>query len=116
LLEKKCYYYSSDLLFVVKIHLYKDHSILQIESIGNEAIGHFYSGCFEHSGHIFLVTGQVDNSLLVKSKKKKHIKTMKGQKKTKGQMSGVEDDTFATCIYKYQNSKFVYLGRSSYCK
>lgn len=114
LLEKKCEYYNSKLVFNIKIYPNKGYSNIQIEAIRYKPGGRLYLGCFQYSGHLFLVSGQFEESLFVKTNKKKPIEIHKEKKRSDHIL--IEDDTFSSCLYKYLDNQFYLIGRLSYCK
>ncbi len=112
--EKKCVYYSSDLVFSIHRQAVNDSiAEFQIGGIGSMLVDlgeDYYKGCFEHKGHTFLVVGQdVDTTIFADTDEQKEFRIYKTDWVTdRGEtvLIDFEDDQFSYWVYHYLDSSF----------
>lgn len=115
--EKRCDYYTKDLLFFV--HLSPD-STVQIGSFGFELVkSKTELGCFIYREHLFIVSGKyLDKSLFSETENKEEIKYYAPMKyDPNGAIIDIaEDDSFSFWVYKYVGGKFLFETRHTFCE
>lgn len=122
--EKKCVYYSSDLVFSIDRQAVND-SIAEFEigGIGSLLVDlgeDYYKGCFEYEGHWFLVTGkELDKTVFANADYKKEFVFYKtGWVTDEGEIVLIdfEDDRYSYWIYHYNGEVFKFKNSSdTYC-
>jgi hypothetical protein len=118
--EKKCDYYSSDLLFSISI--LNDNNIL-IGSIGDRIVDpDSKDGCFEYKDHLFFVSN-IDNRFFKKTRKKRNYVFSKSLTEfdEEGNLLVVDadewfqNDSYSYWYYTYKDDSFVFESKSTYC-
>lgn len=122
--EKKCVYYSSDLVFSIHRQAVNDSiAEFQIGGIGSILVDlgeDYYKGCFEYEGHWFLVTGkELDKTVFANADYKKEFVSYKTDWVTdEGEIVLIdfEDDRYSYWIYHYNGEVFKFKSSSdTYC-
>jgi len=123
--EKKCEYYNTKLLFSIYLNtnINNQYSVL-VGSIGNKVIktGREIGG-FRHKDHLFIVNGDsIDATLFLKTEEKLYgifSKSKTGyNSKTKEwffDVDAMQDDSYSYWYYYYENGRFVFESKSTYC-
>jgi hypothetical protein len=118
--EKKCDYYSQDLMFIIQFQTINSQKTIQIEStkdvmkLGNELAG------FSLNGHDFLVLGENIDELIFKTTKNKigiRFFEPSGETQTSSEvvLDVIEDDSFSVWILE-NNEEFNVIDSFSYCE
>jgi len=119
--EKKCTYYSPDIMFDIYIFNSEDKKVgIQISTIGKVRYKLGYEkGIFKYKGHTFFVSGIIDNTIFSLTKKK--IRYIYEEMKIKYSSDGDiihdfgEDDSLSYWNYYYLDNSFLLDSVSTYC-
>ncbi|NCT18964.1 MAG: hypothetical protein GW771_12110 [Flavobacteriia bacterium] len=121
--EKKCSYYTCDLIFGITINKNEEDTYLVIDSLldKNIAFGLNPYGYFYYKKHLFLVDGDVSSQLLDRTEKKRNFKYLEydptyipknGEKK---KIFVFTDDSFSQWEFLYKNQKLLLKKKTSSC-
>lgn len=121
--EKKCSYYSCDLLFGITINKNKEDTYLVIDSLLDEniALGLNPYGYFYYKNHLFLVDGDMENQLLNKAEKKRKFKyleydpTYQPKNGEKKKIFVFTDDSFSQWEFLYTDQRLLLKKKTSFC-
>ncbi len=118
--EKKCNYYSQELMFTIFFQTIDSQKTIQVESVkdvmklGNELAG------FNLNEHVFLILGEsLEESIFKKTNSKINVvffePSNKIQRSSEIVLDVIEDDSFSVWVLE-NNGKFNVIDSFSYCK
>lgn len=121
--EKKCSYYSCDLIFGITLNKSNQDAYLVVDSLLDEniALGLNPYGYFYYKKHLFLVDGDIASQLLSKTEKIKKFKyliydpTYKPKNGEKKKIFVFTDDSFSQWEFLYSNQKLLLKKKTFSC-
>ncbi len=122
--EKKCDYYSNDLIFTISANQIESGISLLIETIEdkNIALGLKPTGYFKKDKHLFLVDGNGWSQFFISSNQKKEFEyvkydpTFQDPNNKKIVVHYFTDDSFSQWQYIYEKGEFKLKNTSTFCK
>lgn len=118
--EKKCEYYTPELVFEILLKETNDTLNLQISAVGKQMYKIGYErGILKYKDHLFFVSGKLDNRIFLPTKEEFYYKYKEVKDeydpKTGALILISDDDSYSYWGYKYIDKKFVFDYVSTYC-